>query len=75
MVELNTLGSVIKSTYEAEPNTNAFTDPEKAKLAGLADVATSGSYADLTDTPTIPGGTYDELTGRPTLSPVATSGA
>lgn len=75
MPELSTLGSVIKPTYEAEPNTNAFTDPEKAKLANLADVATSGSYVDLTDKPTIPSGTYDELTGRPTLSPVATSGA
>lgn len=75
MVELNTLGSVIKSTYEAEPNTNAFTDPEKAKLAGLADVATSGDYADLTGKPAIPSGSYEDLIGRPTLSPVATSGA
>src|SRR5690349_21649636 len=75
MVELNTLGAVIKTAYEGQANTNAFTDPEKAKLAGLADVATSGAYADLSGKPTIPSGSYDELTGRPTLAAVATSGA
>lgn len=35
-VELSTLGSVIKTAYEAQPNTNAFTDPEKAKLGSMA---------------------------------------
>lgn len=75
MPELSTLGSVIKTAYEAEPDTNAFTDTEKAKLAGLANVATTGSYNDLTGKPTIPSGNYADLTGKPVLSPVATSGA
>lgn len=65
MPELSTLGSVIKIAYEAEPDTNAFTDTEKAKLAGLANVATSGDYADLTGKPTIPSGNYADLTGKP----------
>ena len=34
-VELSSLGSVIKSAYEGEADTNAFTDAEKVKLAGL----------------------------------------
>lgn len=50
MPELNTLGSVIKSTYEAEPDTNAFTDAEKVKLAGIENEATkNASDADLLD--------------------------
>mgnify|MGYP001205308260 CR=1 FL=1 len=40
MPELNTLGPVIKTTYESEANTNAFTDAEKAKLGGIAAGAT-----------------------------------
>lgn len=75
MPELTTLGNPLKSTYEAENNTNAFTDAEKAKLSSLAGVATSGSYSDLTDAPTIPSGVYGDLTGKPVLSSVATSGA
>lgn len=43
-VELNTLGAVIKTTYEGESNTNAFTDAEKSKLSGIED------NADVTDT-------------------------
>lgn len=35
MPELTSLGSVIKETYESEPNTNAFTDAEKSKLASI----------------------------------------
>lgn len=34
-VQLSTLGSVIKTAYEGEADTNAFTDAEKAKLAFL----------------------------------------
>lgn len=33
MAELSTLGSVIKTAYEGEANSNAFTDAEKTKLA------------------------------------------
>ena len=35
MPELSTLGGVIKPAYEGEANTNAFTDAEKSKLAGI----------------------------------------
>lgn len=35
MPELSTLGAVIKTTYEGEADTNAFTDAEKSKLAGI----------------------------------------
>lgn len=34
-VKLSTLGPKIKQLYEANPNTNAFTDAEKTKLANL----------------------------------------
>lgn len=34
-VKLSTLGPKIKELYEANTNTNAFTDTEKTKLAGL----------------------------------------
>ena len=35
MAELSTLGAVIKPAYEGEANTNAFTDAEKSKIAGI----------------------------------------
>jgi len=35
MVELNQLGAVIKTAYESQLNTNAFTDAEKNKLASF----------------------------------------
>lgn len=35
MPELTSLGAVIKATYESEPDTNAFTDAEKSKLAAI----------------------------------------
>src|SRR5690625_4882033 len=47
MPELSTLGHVIKTAYEGEPNTNAYTDSEKAKVAGLSGLATSGAWDDL----------------------------
>lgn len=52
--------------------TNVLTD------ANLADVATTGSYADLIGAPTLSGvatsGAYGDLIGAPTLSTVATTG-
>lgn len=33
MAEITTLGAPIKTAYEGQPNTNAFTDSEKAKLS------------------------------------------
>lgn len=42
-IELRTLGAVIKETYEDNPNTNAYTDAEKEKMAGIAINATRNS--------------------------------
>lgn len=42
-VQLSTLGSVIKTAYEGEANTNAFTDAEQTKLTGIE------TSADVTD--------------------------
>jgi hypothetical protein len=51
----------------------------KADAAGLARVATTGAYVDLSGRPTLApiatSGNYVDLTGKPTLAPVATSGA
>lgn len=41
--ELSTLGHVIKPAYESQPNTNAFTDAEKSKLAGIQSAATANA--------------------------------
>jgi len=43
--------------------------------SGLATVATSGSYADLSNKPTLFSGAYADLTGKPSLATVATSGS
>ena len=39
----------------------------KANISSLAQVATSGSYADLTNKPTLFSGSYADLTNKPTL--------
>jgi|GEM_PF-3230053 len=48
-------------------------------IDGLADVATSGDYADLTGKPSLStvatSGAYSDLTGKPTLATVAASGS
>lgn len=49
-IQLSTLGSVIKTAYEGEVDTNAFTDAEKAALAAAAPLASPA----LTGTPTAP---------------------
>lgn len=64
-VELNTLGPVVKTTYEGQPDTNAFTDAEKAKLASMSDTTFSGAYADLTGKPALFSGAWPDLTGKP----------
>lgn len=46
----------------------------KANTSSLATVATSGSYADLSNKPTLFSGVYSDLTGKPSLATVATSG-
>ena len=42
-VELSTLGEPIKTAYEGQPDTNAFTDAEKTKLEGIDSEATKNS--------------------------------
>jgi hypothetical protein len=50
-----------------------------ADISGLATVATSGAYSDLSGTPTLATvattGAYSDLSGTPTLATVATTGA
>ena len=50
-----------------------------ADVSGLATVATSGAYSDLTGTPTLATvattGAYSDLSGTPSLATVATTGA
>ncbi len=50
-----------------------------ADISGLATVATSGAYSDLTGTPTLATvattGAYSDLSGTPSLATVATTGA
>jgi hypothetical protein len=50
-----------------------------ADISGLATVASTGAYSDLTGTPTLATvattGAYSDLTGTPTLATVATTGA
>lgn len=40
IVQLDALGAIIKIAYEGQANTNAYTNTEKTKLAGVADGAT-----------------------------------
>ena len=47
-VELSTLGSVVKTAYEAEADTNAFEDLDETKLDGLDDTAYKGQTLDTT---------------------------
>lgn len=47
----------------------------KADSSSLATVATSGSYNDLTNKPSLFDGAYSSLTGTPSLATVATSGS
>lgn len=51
MAELSTLGAVIKTAYEGEANTNAFTDSEKSKLESLENI-TEIAWTDVTEKPT-----------------------
>lgn len=45
----------------------------KANTSSLAAVATSGSYADLSNKPTLFSGAYADLTGKPTIPTVPTA--
>jgi len=46
----------------------------KADTSSLSTVATSGSYNDLKNKPTLFSGVYSDLSGKPSLATVATSG-
>lgn len=50
-IELSTLGAVIKTAYEGQTDTNAFTDAEKLKLSNISNSEFSGNYDDLTGKP------------------------
>jgi trimeric autotransporter adhesin len=74
------------STYAAKATTlagygitDAYTKSQvdtslalKADTSSLATVATSGSYADLTNKPTLFSGSYTDLTNKPTIPTVPT---
>ena len=90
-VRLSAYNTKVAALEQADSDNNASTQSVRTDLTelsnGLAAVATSGSYNDLTDKPTFSGsyndltdkptlfsGSYDDLTNKPTLATVATSG-
>src|SRR5690625_7688515 len=68
MAELSTLGGVIKTAYEGESNTNAFTDSDKAAVGGIptkvTDLSDGGDYA---KTSQLFDGAYASLSGTPDI--------
>lgn len=90
-VRLSAYNTKVAALEQADSDNNASIQSVSTDLTelsnGLATVATSGSYNDLTDKPTFSGsyndltdkptlfsGSYDDLTNKPTLASVATSG-
>ncbi|WP_306116432.1 MULTISPECIES: hypothetical protein [unclassified Roseovarius] len=66
-------GAEIKTLYEGQSNTNAFTDAEKSKLSGVASGATANTGA-LADTDTVGTGEIDDAAVTlPKLAPIATN--
>ena len=76
-VRLSAYNTKVAALEQADNDNNASTQSVRTDLTelsnGLATVARSGSYNDLTDKPTF-SGSYNDLTDKPTLAPVATSG-
>src|SRR5690625_5173378 len=70
MAELSTLGSVIKTAYEKQSNTNAFTDAQKSAVTSAVQPADLGPYAKTAD---LFSGNYDDLSGKPTIPAAVTS--
>ena len=70
-------GSLHSTATTASAGFMSATD--KSKLDGLATVATSGAYSDLSGTPALAtvatSGSYTDLSGTPALAAVATSGS
>ena len=77
-VRLSAYNTKVAALEQADNDNNASTQSVRTDLTelsnGLATVARSGSYNDLTDKPTF-SGSYNDLTDKPTLAPVATSGS
>ena len=74
---LDTLAEIAAQLANDESAVAALTTvvSGKASTSSLATVATSGSYNDLTNKPSLFSGAYADLTGKPSLATVATSGA
>ena len=91
-VRLSAYNTKVAALEQADSDNNASIQSVSTDLTelsnGLATVATSGSYNDLTDKPSFSGsyndltdkptlfsGSYNDLTDKPTLATVATSGS
>ena len=76
-VRLSSYNTKVAALEQADSDNNASTQSVRTDLTelsnGLAAVARSGSYNDLTDKPTF-SGSYNDLTDKPNLATVATSG-
>lgn len=70
-VRLSAYNTKIAALEQADNDNNASVQSVRTDLTelsnGLATVATSGSYNDLTDTPTLFSGSYDDLKNTPTI--------
>ena len=71
---LDTLGELATAIQENETVVDALNSAigSKANKSDLATVATSGSYNDLTNKPTLFSGNYNDLTNKPTIPTVPT---
>ena len=91
-VRLSAYNTKVEALEQADSDNSALSQAVRTDLTelsnGLAAVATSGSYNDLTDKPTFSGsyndltdkptlfsGSYEDLTNTPNLATVATSGS
>lgn len=73
MAELSTLGHVIKAAYEGQPNTNAYTDPEKARVAALVELATTGQWGHILGKPGVIAAGDTEAEARQAIGALAAS--
>lgn len=77
-VRLSAYNTKVAALEQADSDNNASIQSVSTDLIelsnGLAAVARSGSYNDLTNKPTLFSGSYNDLTDKPTLATVATSG-
>lgn len=71
MPELSSLGGPVKETYEGEANTNAFTDAEKLKLAGLTN--TTSTWSNIEGKPAVIGAGETQAAARTAIGAMAES--